>query len=76
MFVRENWSCYKLEMVVDVVGGLHCRAWPLKELKVTLPLLPLVFLEGVGIVAVTITGWSEEWLCGGTGHLIHLLLCL
>lgn len=45
----------------------------LKELRVTLPLLPL---EGVGIVAITMTGWSEEWLCGGTGHLIYLLLCL
>lgn len=39
-----------------------------------LPLLPLVFLERAGIVANT--GWSEEWLCGDTGHLIYLLLCL
>lgn len=46
----------------------------LKELRVTLPLLPLVFLEGAGIVAIT--GWSEEWLCGDTGHLIYLLQCL
>lgn len=42
----------------------------------TLPLLPLVFLEGAGVVALTITGWSEEWLCGDTGHLKYLLLCL
>lgn len=58
------------------MGGLHCRAWPLKELRVTLPLLPLVFLEKVGVVAITITGWSEEWQCGDTGHLKYLLLCL
>lgn len=35
------------------------------------PLLPLVFLEAAGIVAITITGWSED-----IGHLIYLLLCL
>lgn len=40
----------------------------------TLPLLPLVFLEGAGIVAIT--GWSEEWLYGDTGHLTYLLQCL
>lgn len=58
----------KLELLKAGDGG-WCRGrfalqgLTLKELRVTLPLLPLVFLEGAGIVALTFTGWSEEWLC-------------
>lgn len=51
----------KLELLKAGDGGWWCGRFALqglspKELRVTLPLLPLVFLEGAGIVAITITG--------------------
>lgn len=58
----------KLELLKAGGGGWCCgrfalQGLTLRELRVTLPLLPLVFLEGAAIVAITVAGWSEEWLC-------------